>query len=533
MGFTLQTLDQWVKKARDLISGLIPDADLTPGSDYFNDTQILGSMAWQITGQLAFAVDQIFPGTAAVEFLQRHANLYGLPRKPAVASVGSALILGLNGASQPAGTTLTSNGGVALLTTGVATVGTPAWTAKTVRGFDPTRPSRLVLSDTTGMAIGDPFSIGGTDYAIKDLPGGAAIIIFGEILSPDTVLKQLVLPIAGVVVATVAVLSGAAGNLPFATPMAISGPAANITPTAIVMEQAAGAGLEDPVPWARRIQGVKAERPGGGNRSQYQAWAEGMDDLGITIPTILGVDRAFVYDLFRGLGTGDVVAQGVSGARHLSVARLTQLQNFVAPNPPTDANPGKAMLGGMDVKITDFIDQQQDVAITLFAGPGFGADWQGTLPIGAGSTLTRVVTLTSPIGIVVPGNRIAVRVGPDSLLEMQTVVGVDAGGINVSPGFDFAPLIGETVFPGSSLIIPVRDALLAMFDDLGPGDTNPPTRYPAPTTIAPAALELALIIATVMDVKGVINMTIQAPILDVVPLAKTQVTPGKLTILHG
>lgn len=516
------TLSEIKQRAKDLIRGFIPEAGLGTGEDYDHEAGIMSAMVWQLYQAIRYGIDQIFPESADETYLQRHANLYGISRKVAAKSVGFALLLNnLDGGTQGAGSTITSTSGVAVVTDAAATITTAAWVPKTVQTFDDTKPDRFVVASAAGMAVGDVFLLGGYKYAIKSLPGGGAVLIYGRL--KNTAITGLTLTaIPGARVAITASVAGASGNLEYDTAMTVATPGANVDAEAFILELSGGADLETLPQWAGRIQDVKAERAAGGNREQVHTW----------ILEVLGTERAFVYDLFRGLGTWDAVPQGISGARHLSGTKITEIQDYIVPLVPTDLKPGKVAAGSHDGIISDFTELLQDVSLTLIPGPGYGPDWQGTFTVNAGSTTTRITLTADPTGRIVAGNRVAVRVGIFNRLEMVVVEAVDAGGLNVSPALSVAPNAAETVFPGSSLIEPVRDALEAMFDDLGPGDTNPPTRFPAPTTANPSELPRALIDRVVMGVTGVRNLRINTPAADVTPAAKQQVVLNRLTLLH-
>ena len=520
---TFPTLSEIKQRTKDLIRGFIPEAGLATGEDYDHEAGIMSAMVWQLYQAIKYGIDQIFPESADETYLQRHAKLYGVTRKLASQAVGYALLTNnVAGGVQGAGSTLTSSSGVAVTTDAVATIVTAAWGARTVQVFDDTKPDRFVVASTAGLAVGDVFMLGGYKYAIKSLPGGGAIIIYGRL--KNTAITGLTLaPVPGVRVPITATTAAAAGNLEYDTSMTVATPGPNVDAEAFILELAGGADLETLAQWAGRIRDVKSERAAGGNREQIHTW----------ILEVLGTDRAFVYDLFRGLGTWDAIPQGISGARHLSATKITEIQDYIVPLAPTDATPGKVAAGSHDGIISDFTELLQDITITLTPGPGYGADWTGTFTVGAGSTVRRIPTTVDPSTKITAGNRVAVRVGTNNRLEMVRVVSADAGGLNVIPDLSAAPTAGETIYPGSSLVEPVRDALEAMFDDLGPGDTNPPTRFPAPTTANPAELPQALIDRVVMGVTGVRNNLISVPAADVTPLPKQQVVLNRLTILHN
>lgn len=518
--FRIPSLREVIDGTKEAITGLIPDAGLGEGEDYDNEAAYMGGMVWQLYNPIGYVEDQIFPDTASLENLIRHGRLHGVDRKGLSRAEGLLLLTGTAGAVQAVNTVSASASAVEVITSAAVTLVLPAWADKKVIGYDPTRANVVVLNETIGMAVGDCLQMGGQTYSIKDLPGGGTLIVHGHFKVPP-IPGYIIKAVAGATVPAAAVLAGGAGNLPYDTSLTINGPGAGVDPKALVLVLSGGDDIEDPARWALRIQEVKVERAGGGNRSQVLTWAL----------EVLGVDRAFVYDVFRGLGTGDVVGQGVRGARHLNAGKLTEMQNHIRPFVPTPANPGKATMGGHDILITDFTDRPVTVELELTGGPGYGPDWQGSLLTAPGCTELRINTFENPLGVVVAGNRVVLPVGA-KFLELGEVQAVDAAGFSLVAPLSLPPAAGLTILPGSSLVEPVRDQLLSMFEELGPGDTDPPTRYPAPTVYAPAQLSLNLIHATVRKVLGLSNCHVLQPATDITPVPKAQCVPLALILRH-
>ena len=340
--------------------------------------------------------------------------------------------------------------------------------------------------------------------------------IYGRfILAPRTFPDpSVVAPLAGAAVPVQAQLTGPDGNLAYQTELTVSAPATGVDPSAIVLELSGGADLESEADWGRRIEEAEAERTGGGNRSLVLTW----------ILMEPGVSEGWVYDIYRGPGTANLIAQGIPGARHLSGLRQTEIQTRIAPRPPTDANPGLVQIGGHDWLFGDATDRFVPVDLFLEGGPGYGPDWQGTLTTAAGCTTVRLNTTADPRALLVQGNRIAVPVGP-RLLEVGVVDTLDATGINLRTALPFAPIAGKIIDPASALTETVRDVLLSMFDLMGPGDTVPPTRYPSPTQRGPDKLTLNLIHHYVRRITGVNDVTIASPSANVIPLPMEQCVP--------
>lgn len=155
----------------------------------------------------------------------------------------------------------------------------------------------------------------------------------------------------------------------------------------------------------------------------------------------------------------------------------------------------------------------------------------GTMIVGAGSTTGRINTTVDPSTIIAAGSRVVLPVGP-LFLEQRKVLSVDATGFVIEPALPAVPASGSMIYPGSSLIEPVRDLLRAMVDDLGPGDTSPPSRFPAPTDEFPAELTLNLIHSTVRKAKGLDDAVINFPSQNITPPAKAQIALNGLVLRY-
>lgn len=87
---------------RDLKNQL-PDADTGPDSDFFVRASATASAVEGLYQHQAWLVRQIFPDSADREFLELHARVRGLVRKPAIAAQGQLCLTGTPGAQVPAG----------------------------------------------------------------------------------------------------------------------------------------------------------------------------------------------------------------------------------------------------------------------------------------------------------------------------------------------------------------------------------------------------------------------------------------------
>ena len=87
------------------IKNQLPDADTGADSDYFIRATSVASAVEGLYQHQTWIVRQIFPDTADREYLELHARVRGLSRKPAVAAQGVLQVTGTPGAALSAGLT--------------------------------------------------------------------------------------------------------------------------------------------------------------------------------------------------------------------------------------------------------------------------------------------------------------------------------------------------------------------------------------------------------------------------------------------
>lgn len=92
------------------IKNQLPDADTGADSDYFIRATSVASAVEGLYQHQSWIVRQIFPDTADREYLELHARVRGLSRKPAVAAQGLARATGTSGATLPVGQIFRVNG---------------------------------------------------------------------------------------------------------------------------------------------------------------------------------------------------------------------------------------------------------------------------------------------------------------------------------------------------------------------------------------------------------------------------------------
>lgn len=105
---------------QDILKRIQAEMDLLlPGSDArlpFTPEQILARIqaiaSHELHGHISWLARQILVDSADVEYLDRHAQLWGIVRHPAVAATGGVTFTGDDSEAVPAGTTLTRGDGV-------------------------------------------------------------------------------------------------------------------------------------------------------------------------------------------------------------------------------------------------------------------------------------------------------------------------------------------------------------------------------------------------------------------------------------
>lgn len=142
----------------DILQRIHAEIDIAlPGSDPRLRNTVENVIARVVTlashemfGYLAWAALQILPDTADAEFLERHAGLWGIPRKAATAATGSVIFAGTNGTVVPSGTILKRTDGAEFATVADVTIAGGSATA-TVLASDVGANSNTVAGSKLAM----------------------------------------------------------------------------------------------------------------------------------------------------------------------------------------------------------------------------------------------------------------------------------------------------------------------------------------------------------------------------------------------
>lgn len=460
-----------------------------------------GSDAWFLASAYAVELEaleaqadaqsrELLPDTASASYLDRHGAVEGVAREAAVATTVRCTVTGT------AGATITFGSATLLSTAG------------------------LVYAPTTLSVALDGSGNGTVDFACRT--------------------------------------AGAVGNLAASTTLTWSSTPTNANPTATVASTVTtGTDEETDAAYAARLIARRQERPASGNRADWRHWVEAYD----------GVEEAYVYPLLQppaaypGAGTANVLgcvtvlavgpAQGdgttnkriVGGSAGASLA--STVGAFVegtkdrtgAAVPATlqkQLRPATMAAGDYSIEAIQVSSQNVDIRITNASAYAF--PWSGTMTVDAASTTTSLVVNGDQRAQ--NGKAALIFVGTSAKrggFEMRTLpTGTYDGGTNKTT-FSFASsaLAGTpsgTVYPAPPNWPSIRDALFALFDALGPGDTSPAARWPTEDVRGRATLYVTALIEAVRGVAGVLDVSVVTPAASVVPAAKTVVTLGTMTI---
>ncbi|WP_027366928.1 baseplate J/gp47 family protein [Desulfocurvibacter africanus] len=123
MPFARPDLKTLISRAQSDLEGRLP------GTDARLRRSILSAIAHMhaggvhgLFGYLDWLAKQVIPDTAEAEFLERHASLWGIARKPASPALGPVTFSGTDGATIPAGTLLQRSDGAEYATTADAVI---------------------------------------------------------------------------------------------------------------------------------------------------------------------------------------------------------------------------------------------------------------------------------------------------------------------------------------------------------------------------------------------------------------------------
>lgn len=508
MPFDSKTLDELIEVERDEYRNRIPEADLTAGSDLDIEARVHGVAVFGNQAHADYLARQILPDTAAADYLSRHAAIRGLTRRAATAAAGR-IVITLDGGVAPIvqadASEVTTAAGREYVTTEAGTVELPTWSGKTTaRGMSLSRVS--ILPDVSGMERGHRISIAGAGERtiVRVLPSIQAV----EVAPPfDGVVGTgiAVTPIASAFVACEASETGVATNQAPGEVGTLSSPTAGLEAEIEFVEMTGGADAQLTDSLRRDVLSVTAVRPGAGNLEQWRRWA-------IETPGV-GVDDAFVYPGLRGLGTVTIIPFGASGVRQLGTERNAEILAYLAQ---------QASFGDdVEVLMFSWVGAPQNFTLEVRPAVGFEPDVSGAPVVLHGSTASTTTRLqllsASDLDRFQIGDRVVVPIYIDGLEVTEQVAvtnkqNAGAGDYRLDvTALTVAPWLSESIYSGGPLYDPIVAAMETYFDELGPGDTVPPSRWPPAEDTWQGDTRGAEITKRMQGLDGVIDFRVVAP----------------------
>jgi uncharacterized phage protein gp47/JayE len=252
----------------------------------------------------------------------------------------------------------------------------------------------------------------------------------------------------------------------------------------------------------------KIAEPGmGGNAEDFREWAK----------ELAGIFEAYAYPLRQGLGSVHVAAlkNGTGAARILSGAENAALLAHLEVERP---------IGYEDCEVLTVAAEPQNIEVAVLELDGFEYDWDDTVPLVVSSwtsgTRTLKFTTARPSDMQV-GDRVVykrvtatVNSGKAHTIEgfgaADEVVLKDDAELATSP-----PVATNSVYAGGALTEPVRLAIQAHVDSLGPGrvDSADPTKdFSAPnTSYWEGSLRPSRILGAAQSVEGTVDTDVIVP----------------------
>ncbi len=247
-----------------------------------------------------------------------------------------------------------------------------------------------------------------------------------------------------------------------------------------------------------RILNRIAQGAAGGNSNDYQQWALEADANAAT---------AYVWSGRNGNGSVDIAAlkSGTGAVRLFNGTERTAISAYIEARRPVSTGV---------VRVLEVTTESENIAVTVTpeSGSEFAKDWNDSSPptVSAWTSATRLLQFSAarPASMLV-GHRIVidgtsgVEMTIESLSSTDSVVLVSALGET--------PAASDTVYSGGPIVTPVRNAIQALFDALGPRSGDWASFQWTST------LYLSHMFEIIQTTTGVLDTEITAPSADVAP----------------
>lgn len=265
--------------------------------------------------------------------------------------------------------------------------------------------------------------------------------------------------------------------------LTFSSPSTGIAATAILVLSLSngGADRETDAAYRPRVLNRIAQPGMGGNANDYAQWI--LDQP--------GADQAYVYPLRNGLGSVDVafLHSGTGSERIPSSDEIAVVQAAIDLIRPVSMKMFRVL-----TVVAQSVDVEERVQPV--DGKQWAFDWTAapSAVVGAWDAAARVLTFVSRPVDMVAGDRITYKntatpnTGAQAVVEALgpgandvTLAGryytIDENGVSIEDGpLIEAPEVGAIVYSGGPLVEPLRQEIIALIDELGPGRGTDPTK---------------------------------------------------------
>lgn len=250
-----------------------------------------------------------------------------------------------------------------------------------------------------------------------------------------------------------------------------TGPSTRLTSGEVLTWQSTPSGLEDEVELQAdlasggdaaeldgslvvRVVNRLAQKALGGSANDWEQWA---------LESSPAIATAYVYPNRNGLGSVDIAAlkSGSGSARLLDSTERADLLTYLNGLRPVTAA----------VRVLEVITQSQDVEVkvTPESDPRLARDWDDTTApvVASWNAATRTLTFvgTRPASMQV-GSRLTVANTAGVEMAVESLVSTNA--VVLANAMGQTPASPNNVYSGGPLVTPARNAIIALFDSLGP-----------------------------------------------------------------